>query len=950
MERLWELTRFSLRNLGDSLAASVVMSPQRARHFDDVYYPITAYREYPCVPPVNSVREYVRLSTQIAERAEEALGREGDCDAIRAVVCAEPGGGKTFFLTRVASLTAQQITDDELFNRCVGLFGEEISPQFPVLADLGLLHGDTHGDVMDALYRASISIPKQKVSAEEFRSFVTGACERGEVLLLLDNADASGAADFLVALNSWLSDYPFTNVILSASRMPGSLGGFAPFRLRGLVSQQDMDGFAAVWFDADDFDPERGMELLFQHLLHQGYDYRFSLCGNPMYFCESLRFITGDPTLDDEYDSRMIDCALRRYAESVDTRFHPSTARLLLTYIAAAVCFGEQNTLSRTELTRLSAQAADEFDTEDVTPDEAFLDFLRNGFFVEDGDGYRLYFPEHILHTLTAGAVISGDAPEEYSEAFLIAEALRYPEIAAAAAARDSFFAKQLFRSLTPMFEEEGPRAFASCVLAARALAVCHDIGGTDVQLFYRSFARMAQIDVVVLEILFSSPRHKNDFMRFARQGFADSVADGGDDFAFALASCEVFDSRIERFCGVFQRLDDLLCSDAREDTILGLHVLMLMCGAIACYPAPDEQMAGFLGFGYTQLILTPRAERRLNELVDSFDLRRLLADAIQSAFFAGVIARDTFVIDDEECIRRLKRGRDEAMETLLSISDLFSGENPSVRDEVLLLKYWKIYEQILYTPDDPEIYRTFKVFAALGGFGDDLLPNAMGLQKHCMERMEHTAAPDDNVLYINADSRVEMVTSSEGERYLIVCQRGESGDALLERALHSVTDRLALRNALSILLRRGVLTRVLRVTRSGLRDETAASLLREGCIVKDNLTLINRVLYEYDSFEERVSALEELLRQGRFPRQRLDKNVVLFYKQQAIDVSKDGLEVLVLLDRVYADELEGRAYELEKLIKDSGVVVYENATHYAYLERLNETINILNSFLKEGK
>ena len=39
-------------------------------------------------------------------------------------------------------------------------------------------------------------------------------------------------------------------------------------------------------------------------------------------------------------------------------------------------------------------------------------------------------------------------------------------------------------------------------------------------------------------------------------------------------------------------------------------------------------------------------------------------------------------------------------------------------------------------------------------------------------------------------------------------------------------------------------------------------------------------------------------------------------------------------------------AYELEGLIKDAGVVVYENCTHYAYLENLNQTINVLYSFL----
>jgi len=40
------------------------------------------------------------------------------------------------------------------------------------------------------------------------------------------------------------------------------------------------------------------------------------------------------------------------------------------------------------------------------------------------------------------------------------------------------------------------------------------------------------------------------------------------------------------------------------------------------------------------------------------------------------------------------------------------------------------------------------------------------------------------------------------------------------------------------------------------------------------------------------------------------------------------------------------RAYELEKLIKDAGVVTYEGCSHYAYLERLGQTINVLKSFI----
>ena len=39
-------------------------------------------------------------------------------------------------------------------------------------------------------------------------------------------------------------------------------------------------------------------------------------------------------------------------------------------------------------------------------------------------------------------------------------------------------------------------------------------------------------------------------------------------------------------------------------------------------------------------------------------------------------------------------------------------------------------------------------------------------------------------------------------------------------------------------------------------------------------------------------------------------------------------------------------AYGLEKIIKDSAVIEYEGCTHYAYLERLNQTVNVLRSFI----
>ena len=43
-------------------------------------------------------------------------------------------------------------------------------------------------------------------------------------------------------------------------------------------------------------------------------------------------------------------------------------------------------------------------------------------------------------------------------------------------------------------------------------------------------------------------------------------------------------------------------------------------------------------------------------------------------------------------------------------------------------------------------------------------------------------------------------------------------------------------------------------------------------------------------------------------------------------------------------------AYELEKLIDDCGLVTYEGCSHYAYLERFDQTIRVLKSFIGDEK
>lgn len=63
-------------------------------------------------------------------------------------------------------------------------------------------------------------------------------------------------------------------------------------------------------------------------------------------------------------------------------------------------------------------------------------------------------------------------------------------------------------------------------------------------------------------------------------------------------------------------------------------------------------------------------------------------------------------------------------------------------------------------------------------------------------------------------------------------------------------------------------------------------------------------------------------------------------------EVKKIKCPTLILWGTLDQEVPVERAYELENLISDAGVVIYEGCTHYAYLERLGQTINVLKSFI----
>lgn len=65
-------------------------------------------------------------------------------------------------------------------------------------------------------------------------------------------------------------------------------------------------------------------------------------------------------------------------------------------------------------------------------------------------------------------------------------------------------------------------------------------------------------------------------------------------------------------------------------------------------------------------------------------------------------------------------------------------------------------------------------------------------------------------------------------------------------------------------------------------------------------------------------------------------------------DISKINCSTLLIWGtRDEAVDLS-QAYELNELIEDSAVIEYENCTHYAYLENIGQTVNIIKNFTKE--
>lgn len=66
-----------------------------------------------------------------------------------------------------------------------------------------------------------------------------------------------------------------------------------------------------------------------------------------------------------------------------------------------------------------------------------------------------------------------------------------------------------------------------------------------------------------------------------------------------------------------------------------------------------------------------------------------------------------------------------------------------------------------------------------------------------------------------------------------------------------------------------------------------------------------------------------------------------------SLDASKISCPVILIYGDMDLEVPEEDTKDYERLIDDCGLILYDGCTHYAYLERVNQTINIINNFIK---
>jgi len=102
-------------------------------------------------------------------------------------------------------------------------------------------------------------------------------------------------------------------------------------------------------------------------------------------------------------------------------------------------------------------------------------------------------------------------------------------------------------------------------------------------------------------------------------------------------------------------------------------------------------------------------------------------------------------------------------------------------------------------------------------------------------------------------------------------------------------------------------------------------------------------LLNKLEGFAKKHMGSRDYRQASEFMRKILVKHVNLDITEEVKNIKCPTLIIWGTMDQEVPIE---RAYELEKLISDSAVIPYEGCSHYAYLERIGQTVNILKNFI----
>ncbi len=768
-----------------SLATQIM--PRRGDHPDAgkfLYYPLPVKRIYDGVKPDygESQKDYIERCTKIVKAAEKA---NAERSALRAVVTARAGCGKTFFAAKLCH--ALLFSQEDFFLSCSELIDGKTNYVPLMIQFSGIDSEALEGDIVDVFFRTCVSFPKNSsFPREELKELWKSQCDSGSALLIIDGFDElkkDETVSFMNRLQGFLNDYPLTNLIIT-SRSLIKDNSFTPYMILPMITQNLLEHSGKMWFESyyDDSSEyaKTAVEIINREIRKRNIVY-FSV---PEHFNYRLSCITADmPEHTYEFERGAVELAMNRYAARRNTLLCVNDARLLLGYLAGAVCIDKIKAFSREELAAVISNAYGDLCgsfSANPEPENVITDFIDNSFIAVQDESYSLNFPESIVHYICADAIVNELAPESVChdyESFLCQN--RYPlhDVAACVAHLDPRFGAKLFDCFLEDTCETDSVPFILRNYSTMMILCCKDHRVSE-----RSLVRFCENEykhnhyvhaVAVSNILNVSP--SSQIVPIIKRLFLDSAEQGNTDYSFAYAACLAGGEKAVGKCDMIKKIDTLFAE--KKDTA-ALALLMLASGEKLNYSEEEYNEKYF--DGYPLSTLSPDSAERLNTMItQDFQHRPLLTKAVKAALAAGIVKRGDFAVSGDELAHILEDGRDELCEVLLAYTDVITQPVKTVCSENTAKRYHSLREE--YGSENALInYWFFKISAALGSIASD----AVYMASQEFSKQIHDSEANDYIKYTSLF--VSDITSNQNPKdkaaQLKTVEMSSDAAALLQR------------------------------------------------------------------------------------------------------------------------------------------------------------------------